>query len=84
VAAGHAEVGEELDDRLGGHGRAPVGVDDELVGVDVLVGEALADEVGRPCAHLSGGDEPTDDVAAEDVAAVTVRPCRRSLSTRTP
>jgi hypothetical protein len=36
VAAGDAELGEEDGDRLGGHRGAPIGVDRQHVGGDLL------------------------------------------------
>ena len=44
VAAGDAEIDEELGDRFRGHRRAPVSVQGQLVPVDALAGEGLVDE----------------------------------------
>ena len=67
VAAGDAEVDEELGDGLGGHRGAPVGVQGELVAVDAVAVESVGDELFGELAGLGGGDHPADDVAAEDV-----------------
>jgi len=45
VAAGDAEVDEELSDGFGGHRRSPIGVQGELVSADALVGDSGVDEV---------------------------------------
>jgi hypothetical protein len=67
VAAGHAEIDEELGDGLGRHRRAPIGVEGELVTGDTVAGERVGDERFGEFAGLGGGDHPPDDVAAEDV-----------------
>jgi len=45
VGLGHAEVGEQEGDRLGGHAWAAVGVHGELSGGDVVLGAGLGDEL---------------------------------------
>ena len=45
VAAGHSEVDHQLGHRLGAHGRAPVGVDGEVVPVQPLGEDGIVDEV---------------------------------------
>ncbi len=67
VAAGDAEVDEELGDRFGGHRRSPVGVQGELIVVDLLAGEGVGDERLGEFTGLGGRHHPPDDVAGEDV-----------------
>ena len=45
VAAGHSEVDHQLGHRLGAHGRAPIGVDGELVPVHPLGEDGIVYEV---------------------------------------
>lgn len=85
VAAGHAEVDQQLSDRFGGHRRAPVGVQGELVGADALPGEGLGDEGFGQLGGLGRGDHPRHDLAAEDVddhIQVVVDAAFRSLEFR--
>jgi hypothetical protein len=67
VAAGDAEIDEELGDGFGGHRRAPVGVQGELVTRDALADERVGDERLGELAGLGGRHHPADDVTAEDV-----------------
>ena len=67
VAAGNAEVDEELRDRLRGHRCPAVGVQRELPGRDAVAGEGVGDERFGELAGLGASDGPPDDVAAEDV-----------------
>src|ERR1700682_6353132 len=67
VGAGDAEVLEELGDGFGGHRRAPVGVEGELVAFDAVPGERVGDEGLGDRRVLGFGDGPAHDVAAEDV-----------------
>ena len=64
---GDAEVDEQLDDGLGGHRRAPVGMERELVAIDLVLGEGLGDERLGQLPGLGGRDHPAHDIATEDV-----------------
>ena len=67
VGLGDAEVGHQKGDGFGGHGRAAVGMNVELAGLDFLFLQVSA----MSCLASSGlsrvGHHPADDVAAEDV-----------------
>ena len=67
VAAGDAEVDEQLGDGLGGHRRAPVGMQGELVASMPWAASVSAMNASASSPVSAGGDHPADDVAAEDV-----------------
>jgi len=82
VGLGDAEVGQQLGDDLGFHGRAAVGVERQLVCDDLLFGVRLGDQAFGQGGRLLGGDHPADDVAAEDVqddVQIVVGPLGRPL-----
>ena len=81
VRLGDAEIGEQERHRLGGHRRAAVGVDGQLVTPDALLGAGLADQHLGQRGGFAAGDHPADDVAGEDVqdhVQVVVGPLRRA------
>jgi hypothetical protein len=47
VRLGDAEVRKQLSDGLGGHGRAAIGVDGELTGVDALFDDGFGNKASR-------------------------------------
>jgi len=61
VGASYSEVGEQLGDALGGHRRAPIGVDGDRSLLDALGSDCCGDEL----CGLGGSDHPADDVAGE-------------------
>ena len=61
------EVGEQLGDELAAHGRAPVGVDRELLRPDALLAARGRDEAFRQAGPFGDRDHPAHDVAAEEV-----------------
>jgi hypothetical protein len=73
VAAGDAEVDEELGDGLGGHRRAPIRMHGELVPVDAVGGERVGDERLSELAGLGRRHHPAHDVAAEDIISAAAR-----------
>src|SRR5206468_11753830 len=52
---------------LGGHGRAAIGVDGELLAADALAGTRLANELLGQRRALAMSHHPAHDVAAEDI-----------------
>ncbi len=62
-----AEVAEEPGQRLAGHGAAVVGVDDQLIGLQLEALEAGGQPLLGVIAASPFGDEPADDKAAEQV-----------------
>jgi hypothetical protein len=82
VGLGDAEVGEQERDRLGRHRGAAVGVQGQLVAVDLLLADCLGDQRLGQHGGLAGGDHPADRVAGEDVedhVEVVVGPLRRPV-----
>src|SRR5213594_4227036 len=76
-----AEVGEEHADRLAIHGRAAVGVDDELARADLLLLAGVLDEPFGEGRVLLPREHPSGNVAAEDVkdhVEVEVGPLHRT------
>jgi hypothetical protein len=81
VGLGDAEVGEQEGDRLGGHGRAAVGMEGQLPGWDRLLGDGFGDQAVGQGGLLAVGDHPANHVAAvdiEDDVQVEVGPLGRS------
>src|SRR5437867_2711365 len=76
-----AEVGQEHGDRLAIHGRAAVGVDDELARADLLLLAGVLDEPFGEGRVLLPREHPSGNVAAEDVkdhVEVEVGPLHRT------
>jgi len=67
MGLGDAQIGEWERDRLGGHRRAAVGVDGQLVTADRLFGAGLADQHVGQLGGFTAGDHPADGVAREDI-----------------
>lgn len=85
VGLGDTEVGQEERHRFGGHRGAVVGVDGQLVGVDVLLGDGVGQEPLGQYGGLVGGEHPPDDVAGVDVddaVQVEVGPLRGPVELR--
>ena len=79
---GDAEIGEEERDGFRGHRGASVGVDRQLTGVDVLLGDGVGQEPLGEFLGLPRGHHPADGVAGVDVddgVQVVVRPLRRAV-----
>src|SRR3954453_3015110 len=67
VAPGDAQIGHEQRHGLGGHGRAAIGMDGQLVGEDVVLTDGLGDELLSQLGRLTLGQQPARNVAAVDV-----------------
>lgn len=67
VALRHAQVGEELRERLGAHRCTAILVQRERTGLDAVLRAGFGDEPPRVRRVLALGDHPADDVPAEDV-----------------
>ena len=67
VGAGDTEIDEELGDGLGGHRRATVGVQGELITVDTLAVMASSMNSSASSPVSAAATHPADDVAGEDV-----------------
>ena len=65
VAASHAQVDEELGDRLGGHGAATIRV--RAAWRSAVAGDGLRDEHLGQFRRLGRGDEPAGHLGSEDV-----------------
>jgi len=65
MGLGHAEIGEQEGDGLGGHRRPAIGVDGELGAVDALSPTGLLNEALGQRGALTMGHHPADHVAAE-------------------
>ena len=63
----HAEVHHQLTDRLGAHGPTAVGVNGERIAGDPLGEDRVFDELFGELRVFVRGDQPVEDVAAEDV-----------------
>jgi len=66
-AFGDPQVGEKERHGFGFHGRASVGVDDQLLPVDFLFLAGFLDQKFRQFPALPPGNHPSRDIAAEDV-----------------
>ena len=85
VRLGYAEVGQEQGDGLASHRAAAVCVDGELVGFDVLLEAALADETTGELGAFSPSQHPPGHVPGEDVenhVEVKVGPLDRAAQLR--
>src|SRR5713226_3409599 len=81
MGLGHAEIGEQEGDGLGGHRRPAIGVDGKLPAVDALPATGLVNEPLGQRGALAMGHHPADHVATEDVehdVEVEVGPLRGS------
>jgi hypothetical protein len=59
VALGHAQIGQQERDRLGRHRGAPVGVDGQLIGGDVLVGDGVGQQpLGQEARSARASSQP--------------------------
>ena len=67
VALADPKIGQQQGRGLGFHGRATVGMKDQLSGADSLLRACLLNELLGQCCGLPGGHHPADHVAAEDV-----------------
>ena len=67
MAASDAQEGEQFRHRVRRHRRAPVGVDGELTGCDVVADHGVGDELFGQLAGLARRHAPRHHVATEDV-----------------
>jgi hypothetical protein len=67
MALGNAQISHEQRDRLGNHRPAAIGMDRQLVGLNLLFGAGLRDEEFGQRARVALSELPPDHVAAENV-----------------
>ena len=73
----YPEIGVELGDEFGFHRRSAVGMDGQIAGQYELPEAGFIDELFRERGGFFVGDEPADDVSAEDVeddVEIEIRP----------
>src|SRR5471032_2109855 len=71
---GDAQVGPQKGDRLGSHPPAPIGVNVELAGGNLVLAESLSDEFPWLVRSFRVRHHPAGYVAAEDVSRPTWPP----------
>jgi len=67
VRAGNAEIGEQQRGGLGLHRSAAIGMQGELAGRDVVLGDGVVEQWLEESSALGIGNAPADYAAAEDV-----------------
>ena len=77
VCFGHTQIGHEQGYRFGSHRTATVGMDRELLRLNVLANTGGCDQFLGQAGGFAFGDQPTDRIAAEDiqdVVEIVIRP----------
>ena len=67
VRAGDAEIGEQEGGGLGLHGPATIGMQGELAGRHLVLGEGVLEQRLEEGGAFAIGDAPADHAVAEDV-----------------
>jgi hypothetical protein len=67
MGLGDTQIGQQLPDRLRGHGTATIGMDGQLPRLDTLSQARLSNEIFGQCGRFPVGNRPTDGIAAEDI-----------------
>jgi hypothetical protein len=81
VGLGDPQIGQQERHGLGPHRRAPVGMNPQAAGLDVLLFAGLPDQLLGQGRRFRRGDHPAHHVAAEDVqddVEVEIRPLHRA------